>query len=320
MTRVFDRKSIEAAVVGVDVIAEMEAGFLAYGKDQAVVPPVGELVFEQPPGDVHIKYGYIRGESDYVIKIASGFYENPKQGLPTSDGMMLVFDQATGRAKGVLLDEGYLTDIRTAAAGALVARYLAPKTIEAIGILGTGVQARLQAQYLKGVTTCRRLFMWGRRTEAAEAACADLARYGFETSVLDTPQQVAKQCNLIVTTTPSRSPLLLADQVRPGTHITAMGSDTSHKQELDGAILGSAGCVISDSLSQSESRGEVFRAVASGHLSRDKVVSLGALVANPNLGRRDETAITVADLTGVAVQDIRIATAVLDRLLAEHPG
>ena len=129
---------------------------------KAVVPPVGELVLQDPPGDVHIKYGYLTDDDYYVIKIASGFYENPKLGLPSSNGLMLVFEQKTGELRSILLDEGHLTDVRTAVAGAIAARYLAPSNVSRIGILGTGIQARLQLQYLQPVTSCRDVIVCGR--------------------------------------------------------------------------------------------------------------------------------------------------------------
>ena len=117
MATIINKSQMEAIVRNLDIVAAMEEGFIAYSNGKTVVPPVGELLFDEPKGDVHIKYGYIRNDDFYVIKIASGFYDNPKLGLPSSQGMMLVFNQKTGQAVAVLLDEGYLTDIRTAAAG-----------------------------------------------------------------------------------------------------------------------------------------------------------------------------------------------------------
>ncbi len=144
MTRVVRWDEIDSALARVDVVAEIERGFVAYSRGECVVPPVGELIFDEPPGEVHIKYGYVRGEEHYVVKVASGFYGNAKLGLPSGQGMMILFRQATGEPVLVLLDEGRLTDERTAAAGAAAARLLAPPEIEAIGIFGTGIQARLQ--------------------------------------------------------------------------------------------------------------------------------------------------------------------------------
>jgi ornithine cyclodeaminase/alanine dehydrogenase-like protein (mu-crystallin family) len=305
---------IKQALKAIDPLPLIESGFAAYSRGEAVVPPVGELVFDDPPGDVHIKYGYIKGGDVYVIKIASGFYDNPKRGLPSGDGLMLVFDQATGVLRAVLLDEGYLTNLRTAVAGAVVAKYLAPRRVAAVGILGAGVQGRMQLEWLGRVREFDRAVVWGVDEEELAAYRRDMERPGLRILTTLRADEVAAAANLIVTCTPSMKPLLEAGWVRPGTHITAVGSDTAVKQELDPAILGRADRVVVDSLSQSELRGEVFRAVGAGALGRDRLVELGRVVMDPRLGRSSEDEVTVADLTGVAVQDIQISRAVWQAL------
>ena len=152
MNEIIGRDEIERILPRVDLLDIMEEGFAAYSRGEVTVPPPGELLFDDPPGDVHIKYGYIRNDDYYVIKIASGFYRNPELGLPSSNGLMLLFSRQTGCLTAVLLDEGRLTDVRTAAAGAVVAKYLAPKTVGCIGIVGAGIQARLQLLNLLPVT------------------------------------------------------------------------------------------------------------------------------------------------------------------------
>jgi ornithine cyclodeaminase len=305
---------IKKALAAVDTLPLIEAGFVAYSRGLAVVPPVGELVFDDPPGDVHIKYGYIRGGEVYVVKIASGFPGNPGRGLPSGDGLMLVFDQKTGVLQAVLLDEGYLTNVRTAAAGAIAAKYLAPREVTAVGILGAGVQGRMQLDMLRRVRAFDRAIVWGVSDEELAAYRRDMESPGLAIRTTRRAEEVAAAANLIVTCTPSTSPLLRAEWIRPGTHITAVGSDTAAKQELDAAILARAGRVVVDSLSQSELRGEVFRAVSAGAIGRERLVELGRVIEDAGLRRASEDEITVADLTGVAVQDIQISAAVWDRL------
>jgi len=309
MSTVISLKDIKSLLKNIDVVAAMEEGFVQYSNGNTVVPPVGELLFEEPKGDTHIKYGYIKNDDYYVIKIASGFYDNPKLGLSSSQGMMLLFDQKTGVPKSVLLDEGHLTDIRTAAAGALAAQFFAPKEVSAIGIIGTGIQARLQLEYLQAQKPCKTVWLWGRTPENVERFVEDLGTE-YTIHVAASPAEVAKHANLIVTTTPSETALLKAVDIQPGTHITAMGSDTNTKQELESELLAKADRVISDSLPQSQSRGEVYRAVKDGTLSRDAVVELGTAIQNPDLQRNGAEEITIVDLTGVAVQDIMITQAV----------
>ena len=196
--RVIDLAQIRRVLDDIDLEQEIAAGFVAYSRGEAVVPPVGELVMEDPPGDVHIKYGYLtRGES-YVIKVASGFYDNPKRGLPSSNGLMLVFDQQTGRPTAILLDEGYLTDLRTAAAGAVAARHLAPHPVERIGVLGTGIQARLQVDHLRPVTECRKLLAWGRSDASLDLYRREVGTLGFEVETTRDAGEVVAACDLIV--------------------------------------------------------------------------------------------------------------------------
>ena len=309
MATIINLKEIKSIIKSVNVVAAMEEGFIQYSNGNTVVPPVGELLFEKPKGDAHIKYGYIKNDAYYVIKIASGFYDNAKLGISSSQGLMLLFDQKTGVPKAVLLDEGYLTDIRTAAAGALAAKYFAPKNIKAIGIVGTGIQAKLQLQYLQEHTPCKTVWVWGRNLKNTETFVKELEA-DFDIHIAKTTTELAKNCNLIVTTTPSELALLKADDIQKGTHITAVGSDTEHKQELESNLLKKADIVIADSIPQSKSRGEIYRAVTAGAISENKIIELGTAIQHPALQRTNEDQITIVDLTGVAVQDIMISKAV----------
>jgi len=310
MPAVVPLTEIRKALAALDPLPLIEEGFVAYSRGRSVVPPVGELVFEDPPGDVHIKYGYIKGGEVYVVKIASGFPDNPKRGLPSGDGLMLVFDQRTGVLQAILLDEGHLTNLRTAVAGAVVAKYLAPRRIDAVGIVGAGVQGRMQLDWLRRVRTFGQAIVWGIDEAELEAFRRDMESPGLAIRTTRRAEDVAAAANLIVTCTPSTRPLLRAEWIRPGTHITAVGSDTAEKQELDPAILALARRVVVDSLSQSELRGEVYRAVSAGAIGRDRLVELGRVIEDPALRRASDEETTVADLTGVAVQDIMISQAV----------
>ncbi len=314
MPAVVSLAEIKKALTTIDPLPLIEDGFVAYSRGRVVVPPVGELVFEDPPGDVHIKYGYVKGGAVYVVKIASGFGDNPKRGLPSGDGLMLVFDQKTGVLQAVLLDEGYLTNLRTAVAGAVAAKYLAPREVTVVGILGAGAQGRMQLEWLRRVRRFREAVVWGVDETELAAYRRDMEAPGLAIRTTLRAEDVAAAANLIVTCTPSTRPLLLAEWIRPGTHITAVGSDTAEKQELDAAILARADRVVVDSLSQSELRGEAYKAVSAGAVGRDRLVELGRVIEEPRLRRAAAGEITVADLTGVAVQDIMISQAVWNAL------
>jgi ornithine cyclodeaminase len=301
---------IKEALKTVDIISAIEKGFIAYSNAKAVVPPVGELVFKNPPGDVHIKYGYIIDDEYYVVKVASGFYDNSKLNLPSSNGLMLLFSQKSGYLLAILLDEGYLTDLRTAAAGAIAAKYLAPSKISSIGIIGTGIQARLQLTYLKRVTDCRTVIAWGRSLEKLTNFQTEMEQKGFSLQITQQIEDITSNCNLIITTTPATLPLLWAKQIKRGTHITAVGADSPHKQELDAHVFKMADLVVADSIEQCAQRGDLAHAIKANFIKPEKIYELGNVISGTSPKRTSEEQITIADLTGVAVQDIAIAKAV----------
>lgn len=315
MAEIFNLNQIKEVIGNIDAISCIEEGFAAYSQGKVVVPPIGELIFDNPPGDTHIKYGYIKEDEYFIIKIASGFYENYKLNLPSNSGLMLLFKQKTGELACILLDEGYLTDLRTAAAGAVAARYLAPKNVHHIGIFGAGIQGRMQLEYLKSIVNCKDVIVWGINREELDLYKNDMEPHGYNVQTTLEADDIAASCNLIVMATPSKTPLLQAGQIRKGTHITAMGSDTSEKQELDAGILRKADIVAADSIGQSDSRGEVFKAKEAGVLTNEDIVELGNVITNKELQRTSDDQITVADLTGVAVQDIQISKAVYEALI-----
>ena len=314
MTQTFNLDQIKKALGGIDITKAIEEGFVAYSEGKVVVPPIGEMLFENPPGEAHIKYGFIKNDDYYVIKIASGFYENFKINLPTNSGLMLLFSQKSGHLLSVLFDEGYLTAVRTAAAGAVVAKYLAPKRIHRIGVFGAGNQGRLQVEYLKPIFGCKDVIVWGVNQEEVDAYKKYMESRGYNVQTTLESNDIASSCNFIVMATPSKTPLLQSSQIKKGTHITAMGSDTSEKQELDSKILQMADIVVADSISQCLSRGEIYQALKAGILRESELVELGNVIVRKDLQRSSDEQITVADLTGVAVQDVQISKAVYETL------
>jgi len=314
MSKIYSLPQIMEVLKSLQPIQEIEEGFMAYSAGKAVIPPVGEMIFKDPPGDTHIKYGYLVDDDYYVIKIASGFFESPSTSRYTSDGLILLFKKGTGELACALLDECHLTNVRTAAAGAVSAKYLAPKNIECIGIMGAGTQGRMQLEFLSSVVSCRDVMVWGVNQKELDEYRTDMEPQSYSIQTTLRAEDIAAKCNLIVTATPSKSPLLSADQIRKGTHITAMGSDTSEKIELDPRILQKADIVVADSISQCLLRGEIHQALKAGVLEKERIVELGNVIAKPELRRISEEQITIADLTGVAVQDIQIAKAVFHAL------
>ena len=314
MTKVFKLEEILDALTDIDVVDVIAQGFKALSEEKVVIPPIGEMLFPDVDGELHIKYGAIKGDEDFVVKMATGFFQNPSIGLSPFSGCMMVFSQKTGHISSVLLEEGELTNHRTAAAGAVAAKCLAPKSVNTIGIVGTGVQSRLQALYLQKMTDCRNLVIWGRNKDKAELAAVDMQKMGYEANVIENLNDLCKVSQIIVTTTPATSPLLKREMITPGTHITAMGSDTSDKCELSPEILDLADIVAADSIEQAIQRGEISQALKAGKCNKDKLVELGSIIIDPSKGRTNDQQITIADLSGVAIQDIMIAKAVTDKL------
>jgi ornithine cyclodeaminase/alanine dehydrogenase-like protein (mu-crystallin family) len=307
--RTLDLDTVKAHLDIDAAIAAIEAGYVAYSTGRANVPPVGYL--KTAEGETHIKYGHIEGGEYFVIKVASGFYNNPALGLASGSGLMLVHSAKTGVLEAILLDEGHLTNVRTAIGGLIAAKYLAPKDITGIGIVGAGVQGYLQLSLLPRITDCRKVTVWNRNRERAEALADKARAEGFDVAIADSTEQLARESNLIVTTTPATAALINADWVQPGTHITAVGADTPGKQELDAALVAKADVLVVDSVSQCADHGEVQTAIRDGLIDESRLLELGTVIADPQRVQRQPKTISIADLTGVAVQDIQIATAVL---------
>lgn len=296
-------------IAKMDINDAMRNAFIEYSNGNAVIPPVGELIMQQPPGEVHIKYGYIKDGSHYVIKIASGFPNNQKENIKPGQGMMLLFDIQTGMPEAILIDDANLTDIRTAIAGAITSQALSNQDLESFTIIGTGVQARYQAIHVSQLMKIEKVRVWGRDQAKAYQLREDLP--DLDVNIEEDIKKLIKESGLIITTTSSKEPLIQSDWVKPGTHITAVGSDTPEKCELDPDILSMADLVVADSLEQNLIRGEIHQAVKRSLINSESIVELGEIFAGLNPGRTNDDSITVADLTGVAVQDLVIAKAVL---------
>lgn len=300
------RRAVPLDLAAVDVTAR---AFAALHQGGVVMPPILSMALPAVNGEVDVKTAWIPGFDGFAIKVSPGFFDNPKRGLPSLNGLMILFSGTTGLVEALFLDNGYLTDVRTAAAGAVAARHMAPATVETAGVLGTGVQARLQLQAAHLVRPFRRALVWGRDPARAAAAAADLAQaLGIEARPEPDPARLVAMSQLVVTTTPSRAPILRADWLHPGLHVTAMGSDQSEKNELDPAVLGRADLYVCDRVSQAEALGELRSALAAGTWTRGTPPELGAIVAGAVPGRPFPDAVTVADLTGTGAQDTAIAT------------
>ena len=290
----------------------MRTGFAALHRGAVTQPAIMDLEFPDFQGEAHLKGAHIHGSPFWAIKAATGFWGNPERGLPLTNGLFLVFSAETGILTAIMFDNGYLTELRTGAAGALAADLLAPAEVDQVAIIGAGGQARYQLEGLLGVRRPRRVVVASR--SGAETYAKEMKElHDIDVVVMPDIETAVRGSQLVVTTTPSREPLVLADWVQPGTHVTAMGSDFHEKQELEPALLGRADIVAADHPPVAAANGEVHHAVDSGAISLDDVVSLGALVVGDAKGRVNGSGITIADLCGVGVQDAAVATEVMRR-------
>jgi ornithine cyclodeaminase len=305
-TEIMELFSFEKAV------SLIQNAYIASANGNVQTAEVVHLGFPKSNGDCHIKSGHIADTASYVIKIASGFYDNPSKGLASSNGMMLAFSATTGETVAILRDEGWLTDMRTAIGGALATRALACTSASKVLLIGTGIQAKMQAKCLVKLMPERGLTfrVWGRNSTAARNTAAELSKQGLEIKVVSTLQKEVSTADIIITTTPSTTPLFANDLVRHGTHVTAIGADSPGKQELPTGLVTSASLRVCDIARQSLEHGE-FQTAGKLKPSLD-VTELGHILSGAHSGRHSDNEITIADLTGIAAQDIAITQAIID--------
>lgn len=291
----------------VDVVDCVEDAFRALATRAVAMPPVLRLDVPEHRGEVDVKTAYIPGLDSFAIKVSPGFFDNPKLGLPSLNGLMVLLSARTGIVEALLLDNGYLTDVRTAAAGAVAARHLARPQARVAAVLGAGVQARLQLRALALVRPIAQARLWARDPVKGKAASAALTNdLGFPVSFVADAREAVAGADVIVTTTPATEPVLRADWVSPGQHVTAMGSDAGHKNEIHPALFRKA-MYVADSLSQTRVLGELRHALNAGVVPADAdFAQLGEVIADASFQRAAD-AITLCDLTGTGVQDTAIA-------------
>jgi ectoine utilization protein EutC len=300
------RASVHLDRAAVDVV---EQAFRALASGKVIMPPILSMDIPEAHGEVDVKTAYIPGFDGFAIKVSPGFFDNPKIGLPSLNGLMILFSAKTGLVDALLLDNGYLTDVRTAAAGAVAARHLAPREVQVAGVLGTGVQARLQIRAAHLVRPFSKVLVWGRDAAKAKACASDIAKaIDVEAIATDDPSALVRDSQLVITTTPAREPVLKAAWLHPGLHITAMGSDQAGKNEIEPVAIAAADLFVCDRVSQSAKVGELRSVHEAGHLVGIDPPELGQVIAETRPGRRSDKDVTICDLTGTGAQDTAIAT------------
>jgi ornithine cyclodeaminase len=303
MTEAELRQCVELHLEIIDAIAD---AFTALAAGRVVMPPILHMVLPEAHGEVDVKTAYVSGLPSFALKISPGFFDNPKLGLPSVSGMMMLLSASTGRLEALHLDNGYLTDVRTAAAGAVAARHLARADAHTAGVIGAGVQARLQMAALAKVRPIERILVWARDGPKADACAEDLARrLDVDALAVSSAERLVLEADVVVTATPARAPLVVADWLHPGLHVTAIGADAPGKNELHPAVLERADLVVCDSRAQCARLGELHHAL--DHGIDPPTVELGEITGGTKPGRTQPDQITICDLTGTGVQDTAIA-------------
>jgi ectoine utilization protein EutC len=318
---ILTEEEIRQAVSTAEAIDAVEAAFAALAHGKVSLPDVINFSLpsvhspEAVQGESHVKGAHIAGALHFVIKIANSFPSNRDMGVPVGSGLMLAFDAITGVLDAILLDNGYLTELRTGAAGAVAARYLAPPKIEQVAFIGAGTQARFQFPAIATVRSISSVSIWSRNPANAERFAREVMDdRGCNAQVAQTVEEAVRNSDLIVTVTPSRQPLISPDWVQPGATLIAVGSDTPDKQELDVRLLARADVIIADRLSQCAEFGEIHHALAAGVLTPDDITGeLGDVIVGRIPGRTSDDHVIVCDLTGVGVQDAAIADLALEK-------
>jgi ornithine cyclodeaminase len=303
--RIVTLDEIEKAIDAEQVQALLAEGFIRFSAGDCQVMAVGHLDFPQAGGDCHVKGGHLAGDDIFVVKCSTTFYRNAELGFPSANGFVSVVSALTGEVLAILHDHGRLSDIRTAITGGIAARAVARPGPVTLGLVGTGMQARLQAEWIARTIDVDRLLVWGRNADKAARLASELGGEAVDLEAL------CRRADLIVTTTPSTAPLIRAEWVGPGTRIVAVGADAPGKCELDPALFDGA-FAIADSRAQCLDHGECGRAVRSGQLDPAAIVELGELLASPRPLAEDRN--VIVDLTGVGVQDVQIAKSVWRKL------
>jgi ectoine utilization protein EutC len=303
-----------------EVIEEIEKGFTLLSEGEITMPPIMRLDVPENNGEVDVKTAYVHGIESFAIKVSSGFFDNYRLGLPSLSGMMVLLSAQTGRPEAVLLDNGYLTDIRTGAAGAVAARHLAQKVVGTVGVIGAGSQARYQMIGLNKVRPIEKVLVYS--LAGVDEYVAEMpAVLGAQVIPVTSAEEVVCSSDVVVTTTPSKQPYLQGAWLHSGLHITAMGSDAEDKRELYPEALSAADLLVCDSKKQSFRLGEYHHGLEAGAInSMDDVLELGEITSQKKPGRRTDSEITICDLTGTGMQDTVIATLAFQRAKAMGLG
>lgn len=318
-TLILDRKSVSALLDMKQAIKALEEVFRQQGLGRTRMPPKVYLDLPEFSGDFRAMPAYVAATGKCGLKWVNTHLSNARAGLPMVMAVVILNDPKTGFPLCVM-DGTQITNVRTGAAGAVAAKYLARRDSSTVGLVGCGAQARTQLAALRQIFKVRRVKVWGKEPQLVEQHIRDQRRPGEQMSAAKNIEDCVRDCDIVVTTTPSRRPLVKRKWLSPGTHINAIGADAAGKEELEPAVLKEAKVVVDD-FRQASHSGEINVPFAKGILTKkDICAELGQIICGCKKGRTSETEITVFDSTGLAIQDIAVADLVYRAALRQNLG
>jgi len=296
-----------------DAIDAVRVAYSAYAKGRVQMPAVQHLDVQKYNGEVDIKSGFVEDFRLIGTKIASGFYDNVKKGLPPGIAIIVLLDLETSIPLAIM-DGSHITAYRTGAAGAVAASVLAKKSSTHVGVLGAGTQGRMQLIALKELFDIEHAKVWDIEPNMVRRYVDEMSNaLSIDIQAVDRPEKLVADADILVTATPSRKALIPVSVVHDGLHINAIGADGPGKQELDPQIMVRASKIVVDSLSQCIHIGEIQHAIRQGLIRKDDVhAEIGEILNGDKLGRENDSELTVFDATGISAQDIAAAKMVLD--------
>ena len=317
---IFTEEEIRECVqMNEEVIEVVKSAFNDLVTKDLQMPPTSRVDIPDNNGEIVIKTAFIPGYEMFALKVSSHFFRNYSMGMSSTGGAMMLINALNGKPEAFFYDNGYLTDLRTGAAGALAAKYLANENIKKVGVIGTGAQARAQLQALKLVRDFKTVFVFGRTGQRISEFKYEIeASLRVEVKIMETPEEVVKSSELLITATPSKEPIVIDEWIHPGMHITAVGADASHKQELDPKLIQNADRIACDVFSQCTDHGEIGAAMKHNiNLDTSRIIELGRIITTGENKRQSKREITITDLTGTGAQDTKIALFAYKKLTEE---
>ena len=305
---ILTRKEVESCLSMKRTIDAVREAYIAFANDRVQMPPVMHLDVEKYNGEVDIKSGFVEDFDLIGTKIASGYYDNHKLGLPPGIAVIVLLDLKTSMPLAIM-DGTYITAYRTGAAGAVAASVLARKDSTKVGIIGAGTQGRMQVLALKELFQLEEVRVWDIDEKMAQKYSIEMAELlGIDVRNFTNREEVVRGSDIVVTVTPSKKALVEVEWIEKGMHINAIGADGPGKQEHDPAIVKLADKVVVDSLSQCKRIGEIQHALSLGLIKEQDVHGeIGEILIGKKVGRESDDEITFFDSTGLAAQDIAAA-------------